>query len=210
VAKARALLADDHQMVVEAFKKLLEPEFEVVAVASDRRKLLQLALRTRPDAEEFDRRAELRTAMAAVMSGKHYVSQSCRPATRAVHSGPASATSPGFDLPPARGAAVVGGGTKHETSGSRAEHYDAYRCLPQVSDHGGGQHKKPWRAGALRYQTSCHGSRAANHSPRCRLTSEPFQISRLVGCLFERQKGSSGTMRTMQFKLQKQSLKEDL
>jgi len=49
VAKARLLLADDHVLVVEAFKKLLEPEFEVVGVASDGRELLQFAPITRPD-----------------------------------------------------------------------------------------------------------------------------------------------------------------
>jgi len=43
VAKVRVLLADDHAMVLEAFKKLLEPEFEVVGIAADGRKLLQLA-----------------------------------------------------------------------------------------------------------------------------------------------------------------------
>jgi len=34
---------------VEAFKKLLEPEFEIVGVASDGRELLQLAPVIRPD-----------------------------------------------------------------------------------------------------------------------------------------------------------------
>jgi DNA-binding NarL/FixJ family response regulator len=49
MAKARLLLADDHVLVVEALKKLLEPEFEVVGVASDGRELLQLAPVIRPD-----------------------------------------------------------------------------------------------------------------------------------------------------------------
>ena len=49
VAKARVLLADDHTMVVEGLKKLLEPEFDIVGVASDGRELLQLAPQTRPD-----------------------------------------------------------------------------------------------------------------------------------------------------------------
>lgn len=53
-AKVRVLLADDHVMVVEAFKKLLEPEFEVVGIASDGRKLLQFALQTRPDVVLLD------------------------------------------------------------------------------------------------------------------------------------------------------------
>jgi DNA-binding NarL/FixJ family response regulator len=54
VVKARVLLADDHVMVVEAFKKLLEPEFEVVGVATDGRKLLQLAQQTRPEVVLLD------------------------------------------------------------------------------------------------------------------------------------------------------------
>jgi DNA-binding NarL/FixJ family response regulator len=54
MAKARVLLADDHTIVAEAFKKLLEPEFEVVGIASDGRKLLQLALETRPDVVLLD------------------------------------------------------------------------------------------------------------------------------------------------------------
>ena len=49
MAKVRVLLADDHTMVVEAFKKLLEPEFEIVGTASDGRKLIQLAQQTKPD-----------------------------------------------------------------------------------------------------------------------------------------------------------------
>ena len=51
---ARVLVADDHALVMEAFRKLLEPEFEVVGVASDGRKLLQLALQTRPDVVLLD------------------------------------------------------------------------------------------------------------------------------------------------------------
>jgi DNA-binding NarL/FixJ family response regulator len=54
MAKVRVLLADDHAMVAEAFKKLLEPEFEVGAVASDGRKLLHLAQQTRPDVVLLD------------------------------------------------------------------------------------------------------------------------------------------------------------
>jgi DNA-binding NarL/FixJ family response regulator len=49
MAKVRVLLADDHTMVVEAFKKLLESEFEIVGTASDGRKLMQLAQQTKPD-----------------------------------------------------------------------------------------------------------------------------------------------------------------
>src|SRR5580704_3292569 len=47
--KTRILIADNHQFVADACKKMLEPEFEVVGVASDGRALLNLALRLKPD-----------------------------------------------------------------------------------------------------------------------------------------------------------------
>jgi len=43
------LLADDHDMVVEAFRRMLEPEFEVVSTAGDGRQLVALALELKPD-----------------------------------------------------------------------------------------------------------------------------------------------------------------
>jgi len=49
MAKVRVLLADDHTMVAEALKNMLEPEFEIVATASDGRKLVELAKQTKPD-----------------------------------------------------------------------------------------------------------------------------------------------------------------
>jgi len=49
LSKARILLADDHTLVVEAFKKLLEPEFEVVGTVGDGRALLRLAAELQPD-----------------------------------------------------------------------------------------------------------------------------------------------------------------
>ena len=49
MSKARILLADDHTLVVEAFKKLLEPEFEVVGTVGDGRALLRLAPELQPD-----------------------------------------------------------------------------------------------------------------------------------------------------------------
>jgi DNA-binding NarL/FixJ family response regulator len=48
------LLADDHTMVVEAFRKMLEPEFEVVGIALDGRKLLELAQKLKPDVVLLD------------------------------------------------------------------------------------------------------------------------------------------------------------
>ncbi len=43
------LLADDHPMMLEGLKKLLEPEFHVVAAVTDGRALLEIAARRRPD-----------------------------------------------------------------------------------------------------------------------------------------------------------------
>jgi DNA-binding NarL/FixJ family response regulator len=47
--KTRLLLADDHNLVAEACKKLLEPEFDVVAIVNDGRALMQAALEFKPD-----------------------------------------------------------------------------------------------------------------------------------------------------------------
>lgn len=49
MTKARILLADDHTLVAEAFKRLLEPEFEVVATVGDGRALLRSAAELKPD-----------------------------------------------------------------------------------------------------------------------------------------------------------------
>jgi DNA-binding NarL/FixJ family response regulator len=49
VAKGRILLADDHTLVAEAFKRLLEPEFEVVGTVADGRALLRAAPELKPD-----------------------------------------------------------------------------------------------------------------------------------------------------------------
>ena len=49
MSKARILLADDHTLVAEAFKRLLEPEFEVVGTVGDGRALLRAANELKPD-----------------------------------------------------------------------------------------------------------------------------------------------------------------
>ena len=54
MGKPRILLADDHTLIVEAFKKLLEPEFEIVGTVPDGRKLLQVAPALRPDVVLLD------------------------------------------------------------------------------------------------------------------------------------------------------------
>lgn len=54
MTKPRILLADDHTLVMEGFKKLLEPEFEIVGMVSDGRRLVQLAPVLLPDAVLLD------------------------------------------------------------------------------------------------------------------------------------------------------------
>ena len=44
-----AVIADDHTLVAEACKKLLEPEFKVVAIVADGRSLLEKTKELRPD-----------------------------------------------------------------------------------------------------------------------------------------------------------------
>jgi len=52
--RARILIADDHILVAEACKSLLEPEFEIVGMVADGRALLQAAADLRPDVVILD------------------------------------------------------------------------------------------------------------------------------------------------------------
>jgi DNA-binding NarL/FixJ family response regulator len=52
--RTRILLADDHILVIEAIKNLLEPEFEVVATVSDGRSLVSKAVQLNPDVIVMD------------------------------------------------------------------------------------------------------------------------------------------------------------
>src|SRR5579863_8655790 len=47
--RPRVLLADDHQMLLDALKGLLEPSYEVVGLVTDGRALLKAAEKLRPD-----------------------------------------------------------------------------------------------------------------------------------------------------------------
>src|SRR6201984_118760 len=47
--RARLLIADDHTLLAEACKSLLEPEFDVVGIVDNGRALLQLASELRPE-----------------------------------------------------------------------------------------------------------------------------------------------------------------
>jgi DNA-binding NarL/FixJ family response regulator len=50
----RILLADDHTMLLDAFRRLLEPRCEIVGAAADGRTLLDVATSTRPDVIVLD------------------------------------------------------------------------------------------------------------------------------------------------------------
>lgn len=47
--RPRALLADDHRLVVEALRGILEPQYEVAGTVTDGRSLLKAAEKLRPD-----------------------------------------------------------------------------------------------------------------------------------------------------------------
>jgi DNA-binding NarL/FixJ family response regulator len=53
-SRARVVIADDHKLVAEAFKRLLEPEFDVVGVFPDARTLMQSLDELRPDVVILD------------------------------------------------------------------------------------------------------------------------------------------------------------
>ena len=46
---ARLIIADDHRLVAEACKALLEPEFQVVSIVTDGRALMEAAFTLKPD-----------------------------------------------------------------------------------------------------------------------------------------------------------------
>jgi DNA-binding NarL/FixJ family response regulator len=52
--RPRILLADDHTMLLDAFRRLLEPRCEIVGTACDGRALIDLAASTRPDVIVLD------------------------------------------------------------------------------------------------------------------------------------------------------------
>jgi DNA-binding NarL/FixJ family response regulator len=54
LGRVRVLLAEDHQLVAEAFKKLLEPEFQVVGMVGDGQTLLRVARERKPDVVLLD------------------------------------------------------------------------------------------------------------------------------------------------------------
>ena len=65
MAKPRLLLADDHSLVVEAFTKLLESDFEIVGTVADGRALLKKAPELEPDIVILDLAMPLLNGMDA-------------------------------------------------------------------------------------------------------------------------------------------------
>lgn len=53
-AKARILIADDHTIIADAFKKLLATEFDVVGVVHDGRRLIEATKELKPDVITVD------------------------------------------------------------------------------------------------------------------------------------------------------------
>ena len=55
--KTRILLADDHQILAEGLRRILEPEFDIVAWVSDGIELIAAAVQHSPDLIIADIRA---------------------------------------------------------------------------------------------------------------------------------------------------------
>jgi len=64
------MLADDHTMIADAFRNLLEPEYEVVAIVTDGRALLERAVEVKPDVVVVDVGMPLLNGLAAAQQLK--------------------------------------------------------------------------------------------------------------------------------------------
>jgi DNA-binding NarL/FixJ family response regulator len=63
--KPTVVLADDHTMIAQAFQKMLEPQYEIVATVSDGRTLIDTAMIMRPDVIVLDVGMPLLNGLAA-------------------------------------------------------------------------------------------------------------------------------------------------
>jgi len=77
--RARLLIADDHTLLAEACKNLLEPEFDVVGIVDNGRSLLQLTCELKPDIVILDIAMPLMNGLDAAQQIKHLL-----PATKLV------------------------------------------------------------------------------------------------------------------------------
>jgi DNA-binding NarL/FixJ family response regulator len=71
--RARLVIADDHRILAEACCRLLEPEFQVVAVVTDGRALVEAALTLKPDAVIVDIAMPRLNGLDAAEQIKHQV-----------------------------------------------------------------------------------------------------------------------------------------
>ena len=71
MVRASVLLADDHLMLVEALKKILEAEYDVVGTVGDGHALLQAAEKLRPDVVVLDIAMPLLNGLDAGRQLKH-------------------------------------------------------------------------------------------------------------------------------------------
>src|SRR4051794_2696082 len=68
--KPTVMLADDHTMIADAFRNLLEPEYDVVAIVTDGRALLERAIEVKPDVVVVDVGMPLLNGLAAAQQLK--------------------------------------------------------------------------------------------------------------------------------------------
>jgi DNA-binding NarL/FixJ family response regulator len=76
----RIMLADDHVMLLDAFTKLLEPEFEIIGTATDGRSLVKRALVLKPELVVLDMAMPLLNGLEAGRQIRH-----CIPQTKLVY-----------------------------------------------------------------------------------------------------------------------------
>jgi DNA-binding NarL/FixJ family response regulator len=69
--RARILLADDHGLLLEAFKKLLEPEHDIIGTVNDGRSLLKVAPELHPDIVILDIAMPLLNGLDACQQLRH-------------------------------------------------------------------------------------------------------------------------------------------
>ena len=73
MASPRIMLADDHTILVEAFRKLLEPHYQIVGTVSDGRALLEIAPQLNPDVVIVDIGMPLMNGMEAGLRLKEQI-----------------------------------------------------------------------------------------------------------------------------------------
>ena len=79
MSKPRVLIGDDHILIAEACRKLLEPEYEVVGIVDNGRSLVQVAAKLKPDVVLIDIGMPLLNGLDA---GQHI--KAAAPATKLV------------------------------------------------------------------------------------------------------------------------------